>query len=318
MTVLILTRDFDPTSDHVIEALNRRRAPVLRCDVADFPLKLEFTATLAESWAGALRTQERVLDLSEVTGIYYRRPTRFRFPSGMSDSHRAWAEVEARLGFLGTLAALPRWLNHPSRIANAEYKPLQLRVARELGLRVPETIVTNVASDAKAFATGLGRPVIYKPFSPRGVIDEDGRQHLLFATPVTAEQIDDPALHLTTHMIQEYVAHTHAVRLCVVDTDMFAAEIHSGSIAGHLDWRKDYAALKYSRTTPPAHIRATVQSFMSHFDLRFGAFDFLVDESGRWVFLEINPNGQWAWIPEVAPMIASALATALQEGRPRE
>src|SRR5690606_31905398 len=133
-------------------------------------------------------------------------------PEGMSGLHREWAEVEARLGFLGTLAAVPRWLNHPARIAAAEYKPVQLALARELGMRVPRTVVTNDGADARAFAETIDGEAIYKPFSPRGVIAEDGRQDLVFATRVTPEELDDPGLGLTAHMVQEYIAHDFAVR----------------------------------------------------------------------------------------------------------
>ena len=31
-------------------------------------------------------------------------------------------------------------------------------------------------------------------------------------------------------------------------------------------------------------------------NLRFGAIDFILDTAGNFTFLEINPNGQWAWI----------------------
>ena len=33
-------------------------------------------------------------------------------------------------------------------------------------------------------------------------------------------------------------------------------------------------------------------------ELKFGAFDFIVDEEDNWVFLEVNPNGQWQWLEE--------------------
>jgi hypothetical protein len=36
------------------------------------------------------------------------------------------------------------------------------------------------------------------------------------------------------------------------------------------------------------------------------------------VYLEINPNGQWAWIEQAAPAIASAIADALTKGTPHE
>lgn len=311
MTVLILTRQFDPTADWVIEELNRRRAPVLRFDIADFPMNTEFTATLDTEWAGAFRVGHRSLDLSRVSGIYYRRPLPFTFPDDMTEAHREWAVIEAKLGFLGTLAAVPRWLNHPAQIANAEYKPLQLRLAKAVGMRVPQTIVTNVPADARRFAESVGE-VIYKPFSPRGVV-EDGRQRLLYTVKVTPEQVDDPGISLTAHMVQEWIPHTHAIRMTVVDGSCFTAEIHSDSPAADLDWRSDYESLTYKVTTPTAQVRNAVTAFMNELGLRFGALDFLVTPSGEWVFLEVNPNGQWAWIKELAPDIARALATALEK-----
>jgi D-alanine-D-alanine ligase-like ATP-grasp enzyme len=57
---------------------------------------------------------------------------------------------------------------------------------------------------------------------------------------------------------------------------------------------------------------------MNRLGLRFGALDFLVRPDGTHVFLEINPNGQWAWIEQVAPAIASAIADALTERRTDE
>lgn len=51
---------------------------------------------------------------------------------------------------------------------------------------------------------------------------------------------------------------------------------------------------------------------MRELDLSFGALDFLVTSSGDWVFLEINPNGQWAWIEDKTGLpIAAAIADAL-------
>lgn len=35
---------------------------------------------------------------------------------------------------------------------------------------------------------------------------------------------------------------------------------------------------------------------MDAFNLMFGAFDFIVTPRNEWVFLEVNPNGQWLWL----------------------
>lgn len=51
---------------------------------------------------------------------------------------------------------------------------------------------------------------------------------------------------------------------------------------------------------------------MSALGSRFGVLDFLVTPAGEWYFLEINPNGQWAWIEQETGLpISSAIADAL-------
>ena len=36
--------------------------------------------------------------------------------------------------------------------------------------------------------------------------------------------------------------------------------------------------------------------------LYFGAFDFILDPDGRYVFLEMNPFGQWVWIEQLCTL----------------
>lgn len=114
-------------------------------------------------------------------------------------------------------------------------------------------------------------------------------------------------------MVQAWVEHTHAVRLTVVDDRMFAAAIHASTAEAHTDWRSDYGALRYEVTEVPSDQREAVRNLMRALGLRFGALDFLATEQG-WTFLEVNPNGQWAWIDDLAPTIAAAIADALTTG----
>lgn len=311
-SVLVLTQRFDPTADWVVDELNRRGAAVFRCDAADFPQRLMMAATLTgPRWSGTRELDGRTLALDTLSGLYYRRPTGFESPDHLTESERAWSAAEARIGFAGVLSACDRWLNHPARIAHANYKPAQLAAATNAGLTVPPTIITNDPKAARAFAEQTG-PVIYKPMSAAGVAYADGHR-TIYATPVQAAELDDPAITRTAHMVQAWVEHAHAVRLTVVDDRMFAAAIHASTAEAHTDWRSDYGALRYEVTEVPSDQREAVRNLMRALGLRFGALDFLATEQG-WTFLEVNPNGQWAWIDELAPSIAAAIADALTTG----
>lgn len=316
MTVLVLTSWFDVTADHVVQVLNGRSVPVFRCDMADFPARLTVRAALGGGqWAGQLRLGKcRIVDLSEITGIWWRRPGACLFPEAMHPRVRDWAMTEARIGLGGLLAAQRAWLNHPHASAAAEYKPLQLAVAAECGLSVPRTLITNGPEDAAAFCREVG-DVVYKPFGPNAVT-ATGDPALIYTSPVTAAEASDLSVAATACMFQERIDVDHAVRAVVIDGRVLAGAIYASSPAARMDWRADYDALTYRPIELPAKAAAQICELVRRLGLRFGALDLLAGRDGTLWFLEINPNGQWAWIDHLAGPVAEAIADALVEGTP--
>ena len=59
--------------------------------------------------------------------------------------------------------------------------------------------------------------------------------------------------------------------------------------------------------TPPPHyphrlpreVENSCIDLVQRLGLEFGAIDLIVRPDGRYTFLEINPNGQWAWLEEM-------------------
>lgn len=314
-TVVVVTDRFDPTADVVVEELHRRGTPLFRFDTSEFPTALSVSAELVGAeWCGELRGPRRHVDLQDVTGVYYRRPTSFSFPEAMTADERRWSGLQARLGFGGLLACFDTWLNHPHAIGYAEYKPVQLRSARQAGLRVPQTLLTNDPAVARRFVAGAGR-TLYKPFGGVAAVTDVDGIHQLFATPIDADAAGSPSVAGTMHLFQQWVPKSHEVRLTVVDGRFFAARIDASSDAAHVDWRADYTALEYSIVDVPHRVRSAIERLMASLGLRFAAIDMVVTPDDEWWWLECNPNGQWAWIEsETGLPIAAALVDVL-EGR---
>lgn len=134
MSVLILADDFDATADQVVRALTDREVVVHRVNTAWFPAQLGISTELRGGrWAGSLRIPARVFDLESVTAVWYRTPRAYQFPSGLSAAERAHANLEAKYGLGGVLASLVAlWVNHPARLVDAAYKPVQLVTAHKV------------------------------------------------------------------------------------------------------------------------------------------------------------------------------------------
>lgn len=306
MTVLILARDFDPTADRMVDTLVARDAKVFRLNTAWFPTQLQVAAELAEGrWQGTLHTPRGRLDLDAVHAVWYRSPEAYRMPAQLSPAEAQHARVEAKYGLGGVLASLPAlWCNHPSRVADAAYKPLQLVRAARCGLAVPKTVITNDAVPARAFAES--GPTVTKLVGGMA-IDEDGLRKNVYTRRVTAEDLDDlRGIEHTAHLFQRWVPKAREARVIVIGEHITAAAITAGTAAAHVDYRVDYGALSYALETPPADVVAATRILMAELGLIYGALDFVITPSGEWVLLEINPTGQYGFVENAtgAPLTA--------------
>lgn len=313
-TVLVLTQPGDTTADLVVKELKCRGARVFRADVGDFPLSLRVSAWFDGSWRGQIHGPDGSVDLREIRSVYVRRPTAFTFPQSMTDAEQRFAAREARRGIGGLLLSLPcTWVNHPSRAADAEYKPLQLATAAACGLDVPRTVITNVPEDAAQHSAHLGSSVVYKTFASATVADGQ-RVKLIYTAPVTASDMADARVALTAHQFQQRVPKVRDVRATVVGTQVFAANIlvDDATPGGLLDWRADYDALLYEPVRLPDNVESSLLAMTEHLGLSFAAADFVVTADDQHYFIDLNPNGQWGWIQEATGLpIAATIAAHL-------
>jgi glutathione synthase/RimK-type ligase-like ATP-grasp enzyme len=123
-------------------------------------------------------------------------------------------------------------------------------------------------------------------------------------------------------IFQQYVPKRVELRVTVVGRRVFAAEIDSqASRSTRHDWRHyDDPNVQYRiHTLPPEMARACVR-LVEALGLSFGAIDLIQTPEGKYVFLEINPNGQWGWIEDLTGLpISDAIADWLAgSGEPDE
>ncbi|TDW95198.1 ATP-grasp ribosomal peptide maturase [Kribbella pratensis] len=315
--ILVLTHEDDPTADVVLHELNARGTSFVRCDPGDFPaFGLRLTARLdpgGAGWDGRLIGAPREIDLTALRAVYYRRPSEFRLPGGGTPSEEAFARTQARHGFSGILNGLPEvmWLNHPAAMADARVKPHQLAVATRCGLQVPATLITNEPTAVGDFARSVGGRIITKSLATMVTVDDDHGSGVLYTAEVAEDLWSDPGISATAHLFQELVPGID-VRMTVVAGQFFAAEIHPTDPEGPIDIRAHHEQVSYRVVDVPADVRRSVLDLLRELRLTFAALDFRIVPGRGWVFLEANPNGQWAFIPELRAPIADAITDLLE------
>lgn len=321
MTVVIFAREADAPVDAVVRRLAELGVPVFRANTSWFPGRLVLDAEQTSGqWVGELcdSVSGRRVDLGEVRSIWYRDPTAFRLDPALNPEERRFAYAEARLGFGGVLSALPvLWMNHPNRAADSMYKPLQLTVAAECGLRVPRTLVTNDPDRIRAFAAESTHGAVQKTFGAN-TVTEGGQLKVSFTHRLAVADLADlRGAELTCQQVQDWVPKAHDARVVVIGEHVFAVSIFSSTPTGYLDWRSDYDSLSYEIARMPDTVEGGLRAYLRRLGLTYAAFDFVVDHGGSWWFLESNSAGQYGWLEAQTGLpMTEALAGTLAKGAP--
>ncbi len=314
-TVLLITARFDPAADLILAELRNRGASCLRWNTREFPLDSVLTYRLSNGGVdGEIFADGRRIDLESIGSVWWQWDQPVGFPPELQGEERRFAETEAQMA----LAALMTtgkfvWINHPQRERIAKSKPAQLFMASQLGLNIPRTIVTNDPDEVRRFVVSSNEPTIYKGLSqPRNMAPGQ----VLFTGLLTEERL--ASLDLIRHtpgIFQERVKKSYELRITVVGARVFSARIESQMLAeAALDWRRALHDVNYEAVELPGEIEAKILAFMQAFGLIYGAFDFIVTPEGRYVFLEVNPSGQYMWLECATGLgITAALAEALIE-----
>ena len=318
--ILIVSTKYDPHVDFLIPKLTERHIPFLRFNTEDFPLRSKLTVLFDEN--GHHRECLSLPNSPDTAGediisVWYRRPAPFEFPEEFALAVRMFAEEETKDVVRGLWELLDcLWVNHPDRIRRANMKIHQLKIADQLGFNIPRTVITNDPEEARKFISTIHGPIVAKPLS-RGYIDESDQPGAIYTNLVETEHLERiQQILYTPSLFQEYVPKDVELRITVVGKNVFAAEIHSQQKEEtRHDWRRDALILEHREHQLPDDVRQKCVNLAKAFDLEFGAIDMILTPDGHYVFLEINPNGQWAWIEETTGLpISEALIELLCRG----
>ena len=287
--ILIITHKEDFTADFVIDKLNKQGIKYYRFNCED----IDKEKYLFESSNGF---SFQVNNINSFHSVWFRR-TKLPDLQIKDDSEKLYllGEYDALLDNLYFQLNTKKWLSHPKYVYQAENKIFQIRVAQEIGFTIPDTVITNQHSVLKKFIDKHKQNVIVKPLS-QGRIKQVNGFKTIFTNKINSNIIENlESFSLTPSIFQEYIEKDYELRITVVGDKIFSAKIDSQKLdATKTDWRKE--KIPFEPYTLPKEISDKCLELTRRLNLSFGAIDLIKNSKGDYVFLEVNPNGQWAWL----------------------
>lgn len=299
MYVLLITNKEDVTTDYVVRELISNLIPFYRLNteaIGDY-VQVRFDME-KENYQIYDAQLNRSINLSEVTSVYFRRPELKDDLGSVTDGERRFltGELITVLESLYILLANAKWLNPLDAMRKAENKPYQLLLAKELGFKIPAAVITNHIHTVTDFYNRHNENCIIKALRTP-LIDEKEGESVIFTSRFQLDNNHLERIELCPMYLQEHIVKKGDLRVTVVGDTTYSAFIHSqGNEESTLDWRKSSQPPAHEVHQLPKAVAERCINYVKRLGLQFGAIDLILDQDGEYVFVEINPNGQWAWI----------------------
>nr|WP_295868185.1 grasp-with-spasm system ATP-grasp peptide maturase [uncultured Chitinophaga sp.] len=241
----------------------------------------------------------KTLDFSEVKAYWYRRgafmPDEAWQPRSAPEAIAAQLSTELRyiVELLHTrLAKIPNLSGHGNRRMN---RLVVMDAARRVGLTVPDFGVFSQRSAVKTFADKQGK-ILTKPVSDVCFFNEENRSYRQYNALFTAEDIEKLPDRFMPGLFVAYVEKKYELRVFFLNGTCYTMAILSQQDPQTRVDMRHYNYQKPNRNVPyqlPPAIGDQIRRLMEQLDLNTGSIDILVTPDDHFVFLEVNPVGQF-------------------------
>lgn len=316
--ILLITHSGDFfTIDRVAEALSKKGVRWFRFDTDKFPLEIQLTAKFDCSQSShRLQYGAESIATDEVRAVWMRRIWQPNLGQDLTPQHQAACIQESAAtlsGFWDSLRDV-RWIDDLERINAAQNKQRQLQVASKVGLSIPRTIITNNPEAVREFFQQVQGNMVTKLLTALSY-SMDSASFFVYTSTVKEEDLQNAeSLRYCPMVFQEKIPKQLELRVIFVRGQVFIGALDASIYEeSTVDWRKPSVKVgSWQNHELPDEIVGKIQALMAEFGLLFGALDLILTPSGEYVFLEVNPGGEWGMLERDLHLpISNAIAEAL-------
>lgn len=241
------------------------------------------------------------LALERGDAIWFYHPDEPTPNPNTADADKKFAAAEY-LNFYHSIAymleTLPvRCVNKFSASRMIQNKAVQLHLAATCGMKAPQALMSNSPQAVKDFVAHNPGRTICKSFAPHLWQGKGGGVSVTETFELHRDQLpEDEVFTLAPGIFQHMVPKQFDVRTVLMGNSIYSYSVHTRNNA--LDWRRQAATqnIEVEIIATPPDIEGGILKFAKKSGICFGSFDFAVDTSGQWWFLEVNEQGQFLWL----------------------
>ncbi|MDO8571688.1 MAG: grasp-with-spasm system ATP-grasp peptide maturase [bacterium] len=315
--ILILSQSYlEVSTEQVMDWLENFGVPFMRINGEDIDRDLPIAFKLRGDCATVTFQDESLpIQMEDIKVVWHRRwrlqsrhhtlnllhyslsasPAKFAGAGAVTQLDDELAKVS---GLLFRILDRAKWLGHP-RTANPN-KLLVLIEAAKVGL---DTAVTLITTDKKQLGLFIEehKRTITKACSNTPMLISKDDSYIGYTSELSPQIIDELPSRFFPSLFQECLNKDYELRIFYLDGQCYSMAIFSQNDDQTRTDFREYNYAKPNRCVPfllPQEVSGKIVRLMRELRLETGSIDMVKTTDGRYVFLEVNPNGQFGMVSQ--------------------
>jgi len=302
VSICVVGRLDDPHACAVVEAVQRRNGRLVLVDAEELSkadLLLSSDRVVLPDLTGAL------VELSGGRGWLRRLAPEHWHADLVAGEHEAVVRSAWVTALLAACASAGlEWLSPVETLYSTEDKLMQQRACQATGIDYPPTVVVTRPERIPA---ELGDELVVKPLGMGYYRDATGIGRVVHATKMSRGDDHLALLAGAPFLVQKYVPSRTHLRVVTVRDSHWVSELDAEGLP--VDWRADEAAHTSFRPGSHATVGERAVAVAAHLGVGYSSQDWIIDRGGTPIFLDLNPAGQWLFLPsQIADRVTEAIA----------
>lgn len=298
--VLILSDDLDYSTTQVMNWLSAWSVKILRINPSDKIFVERIKIGNNGNSNIVLRSKNVRFNLNDIDAYWYRRGSLTIDTLIVEATPEILKKISGHLNEeLATLSTYIHFIllgkkSIGSFLTSSLNKLIVLELAQRCGLKIPATLITSSKEQVSIFQRR--HPIITKAISETIMLMEDDGMNLCYTNQVSEKDIEEYGDTLFPSLMQNDINKQFELRIFFLNDEFYSMAIFSQLDAQtSSDFRK-YSFKNPNRTVPyqlPKQVERKLSKFMKQCKLNTGSIDMIVTTENEYVFLEVNPIGQY-------------------------
>lgn len=203
------------------------------------------------------------------------------------------------------------WLNHPRNVLRAANKAFQYQGARQIGLHIPDTLVSNDSSEVRTFFRQHNGLVVIKNLATPWYVTKGGKTKAAYTKLLTPEMLSNASdIEYSPLIYQRYIQRKADIRAVIIGTNIFSGLTMAYTKETLYDIRRvDLRKIKYAPIKLPPLTKKKLLELMEFFQLQYASVDLILDRKDNLYFLDLNATGAFFWLEELTSLPISDAIT---------